>query len=339
MTTNEGKGDLTMQNPTRRALVAGLPMLALPALIRPAAAQTRQLTVASLLAADKPETLVWTHIRDRLQDRMPGRFNFRIVPNAALGGEREVGEGLRLGSVQGSLMTLAALSGWVPETQLIDMPFVFRDRAHLSRVLAGGVGEELRGKLTEARFVPLGFVTYGARHLLTKEPVQRPAGVSGRRIRVIQSPLHTELWRSYGALPTPIPIPETYNALRTGVVDMMDLTIPATLGFRLHEVVPCITETAHIWAAGILAVSAAFWRGLTEEERGVFAEAAADGARHFDSLIVAEETSSLATMRGQGARIFAPEDLPAWQAGARAVWTSMAPRVGGMARIEAMAGA
>jgi tripartite ATP-independent transporter DctP family solute receptor len=326
-----------MKTISRRSLAAAA--LAAPALMRPAAAQGRSLTVASLLAADKPETLVWNRVRDLLQARMPGRFAFRIVPNAALGGEREVGEGLRLGSVQGSLMTLAALSGWVPETQVMEMPFVFRDRAHLSRALAGPVGEDLRAKLTEARFVPLGFVTYGARQLLTKEPVQRPSGVSGKRIRVIQSPLHTELWRSYGALPTPIPIPETYNALRSGVVDMMDLTIPATFGFRLHEVVPCITETSHIWAAGILAVSQAFWRGLTEEERRAFAEAGAEAARHFDALIVEEETTSLNAMRGAGARVFAAEDLPAWQAGARNVWTAMAPRLGGMARIEALAGA
>ncbi len=325
---------------TKRALAtAALSTMALPALLRPAAAQTRNLTVASLLAADKPETLVWTHIRDQLQQRMPGRFNFRIVPNAALGGEREVGEGLRLGSVQGSLMTLAALSGWVPDTQVVDLPFVFRDRAHLNRVLAGPVGDDLRAKLTEARFVPLGFVTYGARQLLTKDPVTRPAGVSGRRIRVIQSPLHTELWRSYGALPTPIPIPETYNALRTGVVDMMDLTVPATFGFRLHEVVPCITETQHIWAAGIVAVSQTFWRTLNAEEQRALAEAGADGARHFDGLIVQEETTSLEAMKGQGARVFAAEDIAAWQAGARTVWTTMAPRLGGMARIEAMAGA
>jgi TRAP-type transport system periplasmic protein len=325
---------------TRRALTGAAACgIAMPALVRPAAAQVRNLTVASLLAADKPETLVWTHIRDRLQERMPGRFNFRIVPNAALGGEREVGDGLRLGSIQGSLMTLAALSGWVPEVQLVDLPFVFRDRDHLGRILAGAVGDELRGKLNEARFVPLGFVTYGARQLLTKEPVTRPSGVNGRRIRVIQSPLHTELWRAYGALPTPIPIPETYNALRTGVVDMMDLTVPATFGFRLHEVVPCITETRHIWAAGIVGVSQTFWRTLNAEEQRAFSEAGAEGARHFDGLIVQEETTSLDAMRAQGARVFAAEDIAAWQAGARNVWTSMAPRLGGMARIEAMAGA
>jgi TRAP-type transport system periplasmic protein len=330
---------MTIMITRRQAGALAIGGLAAPALVRPAAAQVRNLTVASLLAADKPETLVWTHIRDALQSRMPGRFNFRIVPNAALGGEREVGEGLRLGSIQGSLMTLAALSGWVPETQVVDLPFVFRDRAHLSRVLGGAVGEDLRSKLNDQRFVPLGFVTYGARHLLTKEPVTRPTGVQGRRIRVIQSPLHTELWRSYGALPTPIPIPETYNALRTGVVDMMDLTLPATFGFRLHEVVPCITETAHIWAAGIVAVSQGFWRTLSAEEQRALAEAGAAGARHFDSLILEEESSSLTQMRAQGARNFAPEDIPAWQAGARNVWTTMAPRLGGMARIEQMAGA
>jgi len=120
---------------------------------------------------------------------------------------------------------------------------------------------------------------------------------------------------------------------------MMDLTIPATFGFKLHEVVPCITETAHIWAAGILAVSSTFWRGLTEEERRVFAEAAAEGARHFDGLIVGEEATALNAMKAEGARVFEVQDRPAWEAGARQVWASMAPRLGGIARVEAMVGA
>ena len=98
----------------------------------------------------------------------------------------------------------------------------------------------------------LGFINYGARHLLDQGTGHQPrAGIRGKRIRVIQSPLHTELWSSFGAYPTPIPIPETYNALKSGVVDCMDLTKSAYVGFRLHEVVPCLIETGHIWASGV----------------------------------------------------------------------------------------
>ncbi len=184
----------------------------------------RPITVSSLFGDDKPETRIWLKIREILNAKAPGRFDFRIVGNAALGGEKEVAEGIKLGSVQASLSTISALSSWVPESQILDLPFVFRDRNHLKRVLGGPLGDELKAKFEAQGFIVLSFINYGARHLLAKEAIVTPAQLAGKRIRVIQSPLHTELWSGLGAFPTPIPIPETYNALKTGVVDCMDLT-------------------------------------------------------------------------------------------------------------------
>lgn len=323
---------------SRRQIAAGL--VAAPALFssRIAQAAGRPVTVASLLGEDKPETRVWRRIAEILAASAPGRLDLRIVANAALGGEKEVAEGLRLGSVQGTLLTVSALSTWVPDGQILDLPFLFRGRDHLKRVLAGPLGQELKGKYEAQGFVVLGFVNYGARHLLAKEPITTPEGIRGKRIRVIQSPLHTELWSGFGAYPTPIPIPETYNALKTGVVDAMDLTKSAYVGFRLHEVVPYLTETGHIWATGVIAVSAPFWKSLSGPEREALAAAGAEAAGYFDGLIVEDEEASMKKAAAEGGKVVQPQDRAAWEAGARKVWTSFAPRLGGIARIEAIAG-
>jgi tripartite ATP-independent transporter DctP family solute receptor len=321
---------------TRRAFAAAT--LAAPALLPGRAfAAGRPVTVASLLGEDKPETKIWRRVAEKLNASAPGRFDLRVVPNAALGGEKEVAEGLRLGSVQASLFTISALSSWVPDGQLLDLPFLFRDRAHLKRVLAGPLGEELKRKYEAQGFVVLGFINYGARHLLAKEPLATPASVKGKRIRVIQSPLHTELWSGFGAHPTPIPIPETYNALKTGVVDCMDLTKSAYVGFKLHEVVPYLIETGHIWAAGVVAVSAPFWKGLSAEDKAAFAAAALEGAGYFDELIIADEDASMAKAKAEGGKVVQPEDRSGWEAGARKVWASFAPKLGGLEKIEAIA--
>ncbi|SFC58242.1 tripartite ATP-independent transporter solute receptor, DctP family [Bosea sp. CRIB-10] len=321
---------------TRRAFAAA--SIAAPTLLSGRAfAVGRPVTVASLLGEDKPETKIWRRVTEKLNISAPGRFDLRVVPNAALGGEKEVAEGLRLGSVQASLFTISALSSWVPDGQLLDLPFLFRDRAHLKRVLAGPLGEELRRKYEAQGFVVLGFINYGARHLLAKEPLTTPASVKGKRIRVIQSPLHTELWSGFGAHPTPIPIPETYNALKTGVVDCMDLTKSAYVGFKLHEVVPYLIETGHIWATGVVAVSASFWKGLSAEDKTAFAAAAAEGAGYFDELIVADEDASMTKAKAEGGKVVQPEDRPGWEAGARKVWASFAPKLGGIEKIEAIA--
>jgi TRAP-type C4-dicarboxylate transport system substrate-binding protein len=144
------------------------------------------------------------------------------------------------------------------------------------------------------------------------------------------------LWKAFGANPTPIPIPETYNALQTGVVDMMDLTKSAYAGFKLYEVVPYLNETGHIWATGVVYFSAAFWKTLKDDERAVLAAAAAEGALYFDKLIVEDETVSMAKAAAAGGKTIAIEDRAAWEAGARGVWAALAPKVGGLDKIEAI---
>ena len=303
---------------------------------RPARAATA-LTVASLFGADKPETKIWVRIKEIVDTRLPGRFDFRIVQNAALGGEKQVAEGVRLGSIQASLATMSVMSSWVPESQILDAPFMFRDAAHVRRVLDGGTGNELKAKFAAQNFEVKGYINYGARHLLAKEAVTTPAQLRGKRIRVIQSPLHTELWKAFGANPTPIPITETYNALQNGVVDMMDLTKSAYAGFKLYEVVPYLIETGHIWATGVVYFSGPFWKSLSAEEQAVFAAAAAEGALYFDRLMVEDESASMAKAAAAGGKVVQPQDRPAWEAGARGVWSDLGPKVGGIGKIEAIA--
>ena len=327
-----------MTHTTRRALLKSSGSLALAALATPAlvgrAAAAQSLTVASLMAPDKPETLIWTRIAEIVEEKLPGAFTFNVVPNAALGAEQEVAQASKLGSVQASLSTISLMSSWVPETQILDLPFLYRDAAHLQAATESEVGDELKAKLADQGFIVPAFINYGARHLLTKTPISDPAPLEGINMRVIQSPLHTKLWSAYGANPTGIPIVETYNALETGVVDAMDLTKSAYAGFKLYEVVPCLTETAHIWAGGVVYFSQIFWAGLSDEQKQVLSEAAVEGAGYFNELIVADEEKSMDQSFAAGGQMIEPTDMEAWVAGARPVWEDMADVVGGMDRIE-----
>ena len=324
---------------TRRTLVSAAalaPILASPALLRSARAQDSALTVASLLGDDKPETKVWHWISDELEKRLPGRFRLRIVTNGALGGEKDVADGARLGSVQASLSTVSTLSAWVPQLQLLDLPFLFRDDAHLHRVVSGPTGEDLKRRLAEHGFIVPGFIDYGARHLLAREAITRPEQLSGKTMRVIQSRLHTTLWSAFGAVPVGIPITETYNALSTGVADAMDLTASAYAGFKLYEVVPFLTRTAHIRSSGVIFYAESFWRALSEEEKSVVTEVSAAATGHFNQLMQEDEAASLQLAQAHGATVLEPEAQDRWEEGARAVWSAFEDVVGGAKAIEAV---
>lgn len=310
------------------ALLTAVPALSLAA--------GRPVTVASLLGEDKPETKIWVRIRERIEATLPGRFDIRIAANAALGGEKDVNEATRIGTVQGALSTLAALSAWVPEGQVLDLPFVFRDRGHIDRVVAGPIGTWLAEKYAAQGFQVLGFVTYGARHLLSKSPLSGPQALQGLKIRVIQSPLHAELWRAFGANPTPLPLPETYNALKTGVVDLMDLTLPAYVGFKLADVVPVVTETGHIWSVGAVYVGRRFWSSLKPEEQAAFAAAGREGASSFNALMIEDEIKARAEAVAGGATLTAVADTAPWRAGAAPVREAFAAKIGVTAQAKAI---
>ncbi|WP_105384990.1 TRAP transporter substrate-binding protein [Neorhizobium alkalisoli] len=329
-----------MDNLNRRSLLktaaaTGL-ALATPAFVRTASARTTTITIASLLGDDKPETKVWVKIAELVEAKLPGQFKFNIVKNGALGGEKEVAEGTRLGSVHASLSTVSSLSGWVPELQILDLPFLFRDAAHVRKTVESDVGADLKQKLVAQNFVVGDFINYGARHLLTKEPVTRPEQLKGKKIRVIQSPLHTKLWSAFGTTPVGIPITETYNSLSTGVADAMDLTKSAYAGFKLYEVVPYMTETGHIWASGVIFYAAGFWKQLNDEQKAVFQDASREGAAYFNQLIVEDEAKSVEQSLKNGGKLLKPEAFDEWQKNAQGVWQDFAGVVGGIERIKAI---
>ena len=326
-------------NLNRRTLLklsAASATLAAPGFVNTASARTRNVTVASLFGDDKPETKIWVKIGELVEAKLPGRFKFNIVKSGALGGEKEVAEGVRLGSVQASLSTVSSLTGWVPELQILDLPFLFRDADHVRKVVSGDTGAGLKDKLAAQQFVVGDFINYGARHLLTKEPVTRPDQLKGKKIRVIQSPLHTKLWSAFGTIPVGIPITETYNALATGVADAMDLTKSAYAGFKLYEVVPNMTETGHIWASGVIYYARGIWNQLDADEKAALTEASREGALYFNQLIVEDETTSVQTALAKGGKLLKPEAFEDWQKGAQGVWQDFAGIVGGADKINAV---
>ena len=181
----------------------------------------------------------------------------------------------------------------------------------------------------------LGFIIYGARHVIAKEPIETPADVNGKKMRVLQSELHIDLWRSLGANPTPIPITEAYSALETGVVDFMDMTQSGYQALKLYEVVPNFSMTGHIWALGVMYLGMDYWQALTDEQRAALQDAADQAIPYFNELAAAEQDASLQAAVDAGATVVRPDPGP-WREAMAAFWQDYADRVGGMEKIQAI---
>lgn len=289
-------------------------LLAAALIVVPLGAHAQErLTVTSQYGPDKPQSQAWVRFAEVLEEARPGAYDVNIVTSGALGGEKEEAESLRLGAITGALSTAANLTTWVPEGAVLDLPFVFEDREHILRVLDGPLGERLKGLYREQGFEAPAFIIFGARHLVGKEPLARPEDVDGLTMRVLQSDLHVELWRFLGANPTALPITEAYSALSAGVVEAMDMTKSGFEALKLYEVAPVLTETAHIWAIGVIYFDRAFWEGLAEDERALFQRAAEEAASHFNALTETEQDEAMARSIEKGARLVTVDQAP-WRA-------------------------
>ncbi len=320
-------------NAIKTALMAALIFMSSTALsVVEGVAQPTEMTISVIYGPEKPQAKVWLRFKQLVDQRLPGQFDINVVTNGALGGEKETTEGVRLGSIDGALSTLANLTTWVPEGALFDMPFMFRDGDHINTVMTGPIGDEYAALYEAQGFKVLGFITYGARHVISREPITSPADVDGLKMRVLQSQLHIDLWRSLGANPTPIPITEAYTALETGVVDYMDMTMSGYQALKLYEVVPNFTVTGHIWALGAFYVSMNFWDGLTAEQQTVFQATADQVIPFFNEMAAYEQNLSLDFAVSEGATVIRP-DLGPWQASMAGFWETAADDVGGIDKI------
>jgi tripartite ATP-independent transporter DctP family solute receptor len=186
--------------------------------------------------------------KKRVEEKTQGKIKFEIYHSAVLGNDRDLVEGLTMGSVDMAIVGTVTLASFVPETQVFGMPFIFRDRDHVAKVLNGPIGEKV-AKLFEPKGIK--FMAYwenGFRHLTnSKKPVKTLDDLKGLKIRVVQNPLHVSFWKALGTDPTPITWAELFTALQQGTVDGQENPIALIRDAKLYEVQKYMTLTGHVY--------------------------------------------------------------------------------------------
>lgn len=261
-----------------------------------------------------------------VSDGTQGAVKIKVFANGLLGGEAESAEGIRLGSVQMGIITSSVFATWVPDVQVLDLPFLFRDDAHAmaaNPVLTARLADQFTGQ----GFHLLGFSINGARQLMSKFPIEKPEDVRGKKMRVIQSPIHVALWQAVGTNPVPIPAAEVYNSMQTGVVDFFDNTATNYLTFRFYEVAPHYTNLSHVYAMGTWVVSDAWWKKLSADQQVVVTKAALQTQADLVPLQQARDQKALAETVALGATIHEVADKEVWRSLMQPVWAQFTPSI------------
>lgn len=222
----------------RRSLLAAASAVLLAATAMPVAAQTLTLKASHSAAPSEPFQVGMDDFARRVKEGSQGRVQINIFPNNQLGNEREVAEGLQLGLVDMANPSNAVLTNFVPDLVALDLPFLFRDAAHVERMFDGPLTDAVAEAVAKKGYVLLGLYTAGTRHVMSKKPVNALADLKGQKIRVMQNSAHVETFKLLGANPTPLAYGELYGALQSGVVDGAEAANTNYHAQKFYEVSP-----------------------------------------------------------------------------------------------------
>lgn len=290
---------------------AVLGVLALAADIR---AAEFDLVEAHTTTAEHPYTLGMIRYAQLVRERTQGRVAIQIHHSRQLGDERQVVEGLQLGTVHLTVSSTGPLGGFVPDMNALDLPFLFRDAAHAYKVLDGEVGRGLLNAFEAVGIKGLAFWENGFRHITTaKQAVERPADMKGLKIRVMENRVHQAAFRRLGADATPMAWGEVFTSLQQGLLDAQENPIPIVATFKLYEVQKYLSLTGHVYSPAPVLMSKKTWDRLPPDIRKVMLDTAIEVAAVERQLNRGQERQQLAELRAKGMTVIEHPDRAAFR--------------------------
>ena len=235
----------------------------------------REFRAADTQSEDYPTVQALRYMGRLIEERSGGRLQMRVFHSRQLGEEKETIEQTRVGAIDLNRTNVALVGTFVPATNVLAMPFLFRSIEHLQKVLDGPIGNEILNSFEPYGFVGLAFYDSGARSIYNSvRPIRSLADLKGLRIRVQQSELMAEMIRAFGAEPVQMPYGQVLTGLATRLIDGAENNWPSFVTTDHYKYAGYYTITEHTMTPEVLVMSLKAWQSLSDDDRNIFREAA-----------------------------------------------------------------
>jgi len=264
----------------------------------PAAAQT------VLKAAHSSSTTSTGHqalefMAKELKEKTDGRITLEIFPGSQLGSEREQIESIQLGNLDLTFVSSAVLGAFNQEFFALDIPFMFKDREGVYRVLDGAIGTQLLASLNQVGIKGLAYWENGFRQLTNNvRPIHSPKDLEGMKMRTMENEVHIAAWKAEGANPAPLAFGELFTALQQGTFDAQEGPINLFYDMKFYEVQKYITRTNHVYSPWPLLINPDVYNSFSDQDRAVFDQVVKD-ATHYQRELAQEADKKAVTAMPQ----------------------------------------
>lgn len=274
-------------------------------------AKAIEIKVATVGNETHQSTIGAGFFKEKIEELSGGQITVTIFPNGSLGGEREAAESVKLGTIQMTIVTTdGALPAWVPDVQILSIPYLFTNKEEAYDILDNTLQDEFAPLFEAQGFKHLGFMELGFRHFTNNvREIVSASDMAGLSIRVQEAPIWVALIQMLGATATPVSFNELYTALQQGMVDGQENPITSIASSRFNEVQKYMTLDGHTYAAESVIMNLSFYNGLTDEQQGWVNQAAAYAVENQRKKVSEQEEKYLQELIDSGMQVVTEPDL------------------------------
>jgi tripartite ATP-independent transporter DctP family solute receptor len=318
-----------MQKRVLWAVLAGV-ILTLPFQIR--AAEKISLKFGHVLAPTHPYNLGAQKFAEILKNNKDVNVDVEVFHSSQLGNERDLTEGLQLGTVDLALAP-GTVSQFEPRMALFDLPYIFRDREHAYKVLDGPIGDELAKGQPARGLRLLAYWENGYRNVTNSRlPIEKPGDLKGLKIRVSENKVHVATFKAFGCNVTSMSFGEVFTALQQKTIDAQENPLAIIVSSKFYEAQPYVSLTEHLYTPAHLLISEARWRSFPENVRKAIQEAAIQ-ARDYERQIVANgDQKYIADLKAANIRVNMVDKGPFVEVVKNTVWKEFEKELGELRR-------
>ena len=317
----------------RKILVVFLVVLAATFFLTSSSSKVSAAPIVMRLAETHPQDYPTTkgdyEFARLVKERSNGRIVVEVFHSKQLGEEAAVIEQVQLGAIDMTRVSISAVSSFVRDLDAFQLPYLYRDAAHMWKVLDGPIGQEILKKHEAFNFVGVGWFESGSRNFYTKKQVKTVGDLKGMKIRVQQAPLMVGMVQALGAVATPLPYGEVYSALQTGVVDGAENNWPSYLTTSHFEVAKYWISDEHTRVPEITVGSKKIFDKLSKEDYALILKAMKDTQPYQFKLWVDFEKVAEKAVRDRGSIIteVSPQEKQKFMDAMKPVYDKQPPEI------------
>ena len=235
--------------------------------------QPVHLTFGHGQAEGHPYHIAALEFKKQVEEKTNHRVIVDIQPNGNLGDEREMTEGLQLGTIDITVAVAATLSGFDPDMDVFNFSYLFDSREEAFKVLDGATGQEIFKGLEKQGIETYGTFDLGFRSMTNpSRPIVHPADAKGIRMRTLESSVCVDSLGELGIDAVSMSFGELFTALQTKAVDGQENPLFTIYNSRFYEVQKYLSLTEHFYPVCPVMVSDLMWKKLNDEDAAIVKE-------------------------------------------------------------------